>query len=51
MPKKDKPVKNTEPIDTAEIEPIIKESTTRYNNYQYLCDSFKNNTILSNLSI
>ena len=40
MPKKDKPVKNTEPIDTAEIEPIIKE-TTRYNNYQYLCDCFK----------
>ena len=38
--KKDKPVK-TEPIDTAEIEPIIKESTTKFNNYQYLCDSFK----------
>ena len=37
--KKDKPVK-TEPIDTAEIEPIIKE-TTKFNNYQYLCDSFK----------
>ena len=38
--KKDKPVKNTEPIDTAEIEstPI---STTKFNNYQYLCDSFK----------
>ena len=41
MPKKVKPVKNPEPIDTIEIEPLMKEST-RYNNYQYLCDLFKN---------
>ena len=40
MPKKDKPVKKIEPIDTAEIEPIVKE-IGRYNNYQYLCDCFK----------
>ena len=44
MPKKVKPVKNPEPeepIDTIEIEPLVKEST-RYNNYQYLLDLSKN---------
>ena len=41
MPKKVKPVKNPEPIDTIEIEPLMKEST-RYNNYQYLLDLSKN---------
>ncbi len=42
MPKKIK-VKKSEPVETNEIEPLIKEST-RYDNYKYLCDLFKNQT-------